>query len=254
MLLDVNDLHVSVEDKEIVKGINLKINSGEFHVIMGPNGSGKSSLAKSIMGYQKLKVTKGDIKVDGQSILALSPDKRAKLGLFLQFQSPVEIEGVGFVNFLHAAKRSMNNEEIDINKFMAEIMDYTNKLKITNGIVGRSLNQGFSGGEKKKAEVLQLALLKPKIAILDEPDSGLDIDAIKTVAENINEIAEKTKMGLLFITHYSRILMYMKPQFVHVLVDGKMVAEGGKELAEKLEKEGYDSFLKKRDDDGRKSD
>jgi Fe-S cluster assembly ATP-binding protein len=244
MILDIRDLHVSAAGKEIVKGISLKISGSEFHVIMGPNGSGKTTLAKAVMGHPGVKVTGGDILVDGQSILALGPDKRAKLGLFLQFQNPVEIEGVGFVNFLRAAKESVTDSTVDIKQFMGEIRNYTEKLAITNGIIGRSLNHGFSGGEKKKAEMLQMAVLKPKMAILDEPDSGLDIDAIKAVAENINEISKAEKMALLVITHYSRILNYMEPQFVHIMADGKMVAEGGKDLILKLEKSGYDSFIK----------
>ncbi len=248
MILDIKDLCVSAAGKEIVKGVNLKIKEGEFHVIMGPNGCGKTTLAKAIMGHPGVKVTKGDIVVDKQSILGLSPDKRARLGLFLQFQNPVEIEGVGFVNFLRAAKESQTNNTADIKEFMGEIRGYTEKLAITNGIIGRSLNHGFSGGEKKKAEVLQMAILKPKLAVLDEPDSGLDIDAVKAVAKNINEIAKKEKMGLLVITHYNRILSYMDPQFIHVMVDGKIVADGGKELVHKLEKDGYDSFVKAQND------
>jgi len=248
MILDIKDLCVSAAGKEIVKGVNLKIKEGEFHVIMGPNGCGKTTLAKAIMGHPGVKVTKGDIVVDKQSILGLSPDKRARLGLFLQFQNPVEIEGVGFVNFLRAAKESQTNNTSDIKEFMGEIRGYTEKLAITNGIIGRSLNHGFSGGEKKKAEVLQMAILKPKLAVLDEPDSGLDIDAVKAVAKNINEIAKKEKMGLLVITHYNRILSYMDPQFIHVMVDGKIVADGGKELVHRLEKDGYDSFVKAQND------
>ena len=242
MTLEIQDLHVNVEGREIVKGVNLTIRDGEFHVIMGPNGSGKTTLAKVVMGYPSLKITKGTIKFNGEDITSLSADKRAKLGLFLQFQNPVEIEGVGFVNFLRAAKESTTGSTTDIKQFMAEIRSYTDKLVITNGIIGRSLNQGFSGGEKKKAEILQMAVLKPKLAILDEPDSGLDIDAIKVVAENINEVANRDKTALLVITHYSRILNYMKPQFVHIMSNGKIVAEGGSELIHKLEKEGYDSF------------
>jgi len=245
MDLEIKNLHVSIDDKEIVKGVNLSVKHGEFHVVMGPNGSGKSTLAKAIMGHPRLKVTQGEIIVDGVNIADLTADKRAKLGIFLQFQNPLEIEGVGFVNFLHTSKRSVTKGDVDVNQFMGEVDSWTKKLKITNGIVGRSLNQGFSGGEKKKAEILQLALLKPKLAILDEPDSGLDIDAIKIVAENINEIGEKQEMGLVVITHYNRILSYMKPKFVHVMVDGKIVAEGSTELIEKLEKEGYDSFVGK---------
>lgn len=245
MALEIKDLHITVEGKEIVNGLDLTINEGEFHVIMGPNGSGKTTLAKAIMGYPALKITKGTIHFNGVDVTALSADKRAKLGLFLQFQNPVEIEGVGFVNFLRAAKESTVGSTTDIKQFMGEIRNYTEKLAITNGIIGRSLNQGFSGGEKKKAEILQMAVLKPKLAILDEPDSGLDIDAIKVVAENINEIAERDKTSLLVITHYSRILNYMKPQFVHVMHNGRIVAEGGSELIAALEKDGYDSFVKR---------
>ena len=244
MQLEIKDLYVTTSDgKEIVSGVNLKIKDDEFHVIMGPNGSGKTTLAKVIMGHPGLRITMGDILVDGKSIKDMTADKRAKLGLFMQFQNPVEIEGVGFVNFLRAAKESVTGNTTDIKQFMGEIRSYTEKLAITNGIVGRSLNHGFSGGEKKKAEVLQMAVLKPRIAILDEPDSGLDIDAVKFVANNVNEIASSQKMGLLVITHYNRILLYMHPKFVHIMAGGRMVAEGGTELIEKLEKEGYDSFL-----------
>ncbi len=241
MILEVKNLHVSIENKEIVKGVNLKVKEGEVHVIMGHNGSGKTTLARSIMGYPKLKPTQGDILVDGQSIVGLSVDKRAKLGLFLAFQNPVEVEGVGFINFLHNAKESISGS-VNTKELMTDIRSNAVNLKMVENLVGRSLNQGFSGGEKKKAEVLQIGVLKPKIAILDEPDSGLDIDAVRIVAQNINEIAKKTGMGLVIITHYSRILSYMEPQFVHVMTDGKIVAEGGKELIEKLEKEGYESF------------
>ncbi len=243
MDLEIKDLHVSTGGKEIVKGVDLMIKEGEFHVIMGPNGSGKTTLAKAVMGYPSLKVTKGDINVGGKSIKEMKANERAKLGLFLQFQNPTEIEGVGFVNFMRSAKESLTESTTDIKQFMGEIRSYTEKLAITNGIIGRSLNHGFSGGEKKKAEILQMAVLKPKIAILDEPDSGLDIDAVKVVAQNINEVAKTNKMGLLVITHYSRILNYMEPEFVHVMADGKIVAEGGKELITKLEKEGYESII-----------
>ncbi|MDE1762120.1 MAG: Fe-S cluster assembly ATPase SufC [Candidatus Micrarchaeota archaeon] len=245
MDIEIKDLHVNIEEKEIVKGVSLKVGKGEFHVIMGPNGSGKSTLAKAIMGHPKLKITGGEILADGTNISEMPANERARMGIFLQFQNPIEIEGVGFVNFLHTAKRSIAQSDVDVNQFMGDVDSWTKKLKITNGIVGRSLNQGFSGGEKKKAEVLQLAVLKPKLAILDEPDSGLDIDAIKIVAENVNELAQKHEMGLIVITHYSRILSYMKPQFVHVMVDGKIVAEGREEMIAKLEKEGYEQFVKK---------
>lgn len=242
-MLEIKDLHVSVEGKEIIKGLNLRMKQGETHVIMGPNGSGKSTLARTIMGHPKSVVTKGDILVDNQSILGLTTDRRAKLGLFMQFQNPVEVEGVGFINFLHLAKQSSGDSAVSTKDFMKDIKSNISELKMGEDFLGRSLNQGFSGGEKKKAEVLQLSILKPKIAILDEPDSGLDIDAIKVVSNSVNNLAERIDLGLLIITHYSRILSFIKPQVVHVMVDGNIVAEGGNELIEKLEKEGYNTYI-----------
>ncbi len=243
MILEIKDLHVGVGGKNILNGINLTVRDREFHVFMGPNGSGKTTLAKAIMGYPGLQITGGDILVDGKSILGLSPDKRARLGLFLQFQNPVEIDGVGFVNFLRSALESKSDSTANMKEFMDEIKEYSDKLKIDKGVVGRSLNKDFSGGEKKKAEILQMAILKPRIAILDEPDSGLDIDAVKVVAENINELAERNGMGLLVITHYNRVLKYMKPQFVHVIADGRIIREGGTELVEELESGGYEKLV-----------
>jgi Fe-S cluster assembly ATP-binding protein len=243
MMLEIKDLHVNVEGKEILKGLNLKVGQGETHVIMGPNGSGKSTLARTIMGHPKSTITKGDILIDGKSALDLTTDKRAKLGLFLQFQNPVEVEGVGFINFLHLAQQAGADNAQSTKDFMKEVKGAIADLRMGEDFIGRSLNQGFSGGEKKKAEVLQMSVLKPKIAILDEPDSGLDIDAIKVVSEEINKISKRDNVGLLIITHYSRILSYIKPQFVHVMVDGKIVAEGAHELIERLEKEGYDSYI-----------
>jgi Fe-S cluster assembly ATP-binding protein len=245
MILELKDLYVTIDGKEIIKGVSLKIAQGETHVIMGPNGSGKSTLARTIMRYPKSVITKGDILIDEESILGMTTDKRAKLGLFLQFQNPVEIEGVGFINFLHLAKQSGEDKAVSTKEFMKEIKGSISELKMGEDFLGRSLNQGFSGGEKKKAEVLQLAVLKPKIAILDEPDSGLDIDAIKIVSNVVNNLSTKDNLGLLIITHYSRILSFIKPKYVHVMVAGKIVDEGGNELIEKLEKEGYDSYIKK---------
>ncbi len=245
MIMEIRDLYASVGEREILHGISLKVAQGEFHVVMGPNGSGKTTLAKAIMGHPGVKITGGEILVDGKSINDLSPDKRAKLGLFLQFQNPVEINGVGFVNFIKAAMESVSGGTINTKEMMNDIKGYTSKLKIDNGIVGRSLNDGFSGGEKKKGEILQMALLKPKIAILDEPDSGLDIDAIKVVAENINDVSKKENIGLVMITHYNRILSYMKPQFVHILVDGRLVYGGGAEAVDEIEKDGYDKYINK---------
>ncbi|MCL4371917.1 Fe-S cluster assembly ATPase SufC [Candidatus Marsarchaeota archaeon] len=242
VLLEVKNLKAEIGGKGILNGVNLKINSGEFHVLMGPNGSGKTTLAKAIMGHPAIKITGGDIAIDGSSILGLSPDKRAKAGLFMLFQNPAEIDGVGFVNFIRSAVESLNDSTINTKYFMDEIKAYAESLNFDKNIVGRSLNKGFSGGEKKKAEVLQMALLKPKMAILDEPDSGLDVDAIKVVAKNINSIAQKTHPGMLVITHYSRILQYMEPEFVHIMNAGRIITSGGHEIIERIEKNGYDSM------------
>ncbi|MCL5427558.1 MAG: Fe-S cluster assembly ATPase SufC [Candidatus Marsarchaeota archaeon] len=239
MKLEIKDLHVSIDEKEIVRGVSLTVNDGELHVIMGPNGSGKTTLAKAIMGHPQLKVTAGDILVDGKSILAMKVNERAKLGLFLQFQNPIEIEGLGLLNFLNTARSALTGKPLQFKEFMSEIRDTSKALGLKEDIVGRSLNHGFSGGEKKKAEVLQMRILKPKISILDEPDSGLDVDAVRIVAENVEALRSGMKMGLIVITHYSRILNYMQPQFIHIMKDGKMVKEGGKELVHEVESKGY---------------
>ncbi len=244
MRLEIKDLCVDVEGKHIINKVNLAVKEGEIHVIMGPNGSGKSTLAKAIMGHPKASVIKGDILIDGKSITNLSTDKRAKLGLFLQFQNPVEVEGVGFINFLHSAKQSIGDSTLGMKEFMTELKDNISSLRMSEDFIGRHLNQGFSGGEMKKAEILQMAVLKPKIAILDEPDSGLDIDAVKVVSTKINEVAKENNMGLLIITHYNRILEYIDADRVHVMVRGRIVASGGRDLAEKLEKEGYEQYIK----------
>ena len=239
MILEIRDLYADAEQRNVLKGVNLKIGEGELHVLMGPNGSGKTTLAKSIMGHPQVKITKGEITVDGKAINDLPVNERAKLGLFLQFQNPVEIEGLGIVNFLNSARGALNKEKISYKEFMGEIKKNGESLKLREDLIGRSLNYGFSGGEKKKMEILQMAMLKPKLAILDEPDSGLDIDAVRVVAQNINEIRKKTNTSILLITHYSRILNYMEPQFIHIMADGKVVKEGGKELIVQVEKEGY---------------
>lgn len=239
MILEIKDLHADAELRNVLKGVNLKIGEGELHVLMGPNGSGKTTLAKSIMGHPQVKVTKGHIAVDGSVINDLPVNERAKLGLFLQFQNPVEIEGLGIVTFLNSARGALNKERISYKEFMGAIKQNSESLKLREDLIGRSLNYGFSGGEKKKMEILQMSMLKPQLAILDEPDSGLDIDAVKIVAENINEIRKRTNVSILLITHYSRILNYMEPQFIHIMADGKIVREGGKELIEQIEKEGY---------------
>ena len=243
MILEIKDLSVEIAGNEVIKNLNLTIRNGEKHVLMGPNGSGKTTLAKAIFGHPSTKITSGDILVDGKSIKALTPDKRAAAGLFLGFQNPVEIDGVGFVSFLRAAKDALSPSESNTRELMQIIKSSTEKLKVGDSLIGRSLNQGFSGGEKKKAEVLQMAVLKPKIAILDEPDSGLDVDAVNVVSSNINDLANENAMGLLIITHYSRVLSYIDVDYVHVISNGRIVFEGGKEVIKQIEEEGYEKLL-----------
>ncbi len=242
MKLEIKDLHVSVEGKEILKGVDLAVQQGEIHALMGPNGSGKSTLAYTLLGHPKYKVTKGDIQLDGASILPLTPDKRARRGLFLAFQYPVAIQGVSMFSFLRAAYNSSRTtdpkEPPTIFEFREAISEKLKLLQMDESILNRYLNEGFSGGEKKRAEILQLALMEPKIAVLDETDSGLDIDALRIVAEGVNKVAGPT-MGVLLITHYQRILKYVRPGFVHVLYDGRVVESGGEELSRTLEEKGY---------------
>jgi Fe-S cluster assembly ATP-binding protein len=240
--LEIRDLHATVEGTEILKGVNLTISQGEIHALMGPNGSGKSTLANTLLGHPKYKVTKGDILIDGQSIVDLSPDKRAKRGLFLAFQYPVAVPGVTMFSFLRAAYNAVHTDEknqaptiFDFKDTLAERMKL---LEMDESFMNRYLNEGFSGGEKKRAEILQLAMLKPKFAVLDETDSGLDIDALRVVAEGVTKIANKD-LGVLVITHYQRILKYIMPTFVHVMYEGRITASGGQELSLKLEEKGY---------------
>ncbi len=244
MKLETVNLHVEVSGKEVIKGINLKVAQGEVHTLMGPNGSGKSTLAYTIMGHPRYKVTKGDILLDEQSILDLTPDQRAKKGLFLAFQYPYEISGVTVTNFLKTAYNAIHyngQKEVGASylEFRRLLKEKLKSLKIDEVFAERYLNEGFSGGEKKKCEILQLAVLRPKIAILDETDSGLDIDALKIVAEGVNTLLGPD-MGVLLITHYYRILNYIRPRFVHIMVDGKIVKSGGEELAYLLEEKGYE--------------
>ncbi|MEY2694138.1 MAG: transporter ATP-binding protein [Actinomycetota bacterium] len=245
--LEIKNLHVSVatEDgtKEILKGVNLVIRSGETHAIMGPNGSGKSTLAYTIAGHPKYEVTEGEIIFDGLDVLAMSPDERARAGVFLAMQYPVEIPGISVSNFLRTAKTAIDGEAPALRTWIKEVKESMDKLRMDSSFTERSVNEGFSGGEKKRHEILQLELLKPKIAVLDETDSGLDVDALKIVSEGVNRAKEANNMGVLLITHYTRILNYIKPDFVHVFVAGKVAEEGGPELAERLEAEGYDRYL-----------
>ena len=246
-VLEIKNLHVSVETREgekpILRGVDLKIASGETHAIMGPNGSGKSTLAYSLAGHPKYTVTDGSVTLDGEDVLEMSVDQRAKAGLFLAMQYPVEVPGVSVANFLRTAKTAIDGEAPALRGWIKEVKEAMADLRMDQSFAERSVNEGFSGGEKKRHEILQLELLKPKFAILDETDSGLDVDALRIVSEGVNRVKEKTSAGFLLITHYTRILRYIKPDFVHVFVDGRVAEEGGSELADRLEEEGYDRYL-----------
>ncbi|NDE88751.1 MAG: Fe-S cluster assembly ATPase SufC [Micrococcales bacterium] len=246
--LVIRDLWVTVETdqgtKEILKGVNLTIKSGEIHAIMGPNGSGKSTLAYSIAGHPKYTVTKGEVLLDGEAVLEMTVDERARAGIFLAMQYPVEIPGVSVSNFLRTAKAAIDGEAPALRTWIKDVKGAMESLRMDPSFSERNVNEGFSGGEKKRNEILQMELLKPKYAVLDETDSGLDVDALKIVSEGVNRIHAANNMGVLLITHYTRILNYIKPDFVHVFVDGKVAEEGGPELAERLEAEGYDRYIK----------
>ena len=239
-MLSIQNLHVSSGKKKILKGVNLKIKLGEIHVIMGPNGSGKSSLSLALMGHPQYKITAGKITLDGKDISKLTPDKRAKLGLFLAMQYPTAIPGVSVANFIRTSMRSVKSK-VKPPEFVRGLKAKMSDLKINESFASRGINEGFSGGEKKKMEVLQLSMLEPKYAILDETDSGLDVDALKLVAKGIKKV-HGPKMGILLITHYQRILKYIKPDFVHILVGGKIVKSGTFRLAQKIEEKGYSGF------------
>ena len=241
MSLEIKKLAVSVDSKEIISEFSLVINQGEIHAIMGPNGSGKSTLANTLMGHPKYTVTNGKIEINGTDITTLAPDKRARLGLFLSMQYPPQIPGVTIANFLRTTTASLTGVNKNPLEFHKELLNKMKDLDIDPSFASRHLNTGFSGGEKKRAEILQLSMLEPTYAILDETDSGLDVDALKIVAAGINKFHTKDK-GILLITHYNRILEYIKPDFVHIMVAGKIVKTGTKELAHKIEKEGYLSF------------
>lgn len=245
--LEIKNLHVTVDTpegvKEILKGVDLTISSGETHAIMGPNGSGKSTLAYSIAGHPKYTVTEGTVTLDGEDVLAMTVDQRAKAGLFLAMQYPVEVPGVSVSNFLRTAKTAITGEAPKLRSWVKDIKVSMEALRMDPSFAERNVNEGFSGGEKKRHEILQMELLSPKIAILDETDSGLDVDALRIVSEGVNRVKETTGLGVMLITHYTRILGYIKPDFVHVFVNGRVAERGGPELADRLEAEGYDRFL-----------
>ncbi|MEJ6554142.1 Fe-S cluster assembly ATPase SufC [Microbacterium esteraromaticum] len=246
-VLEIRDLHVTVETEQgetpILNGIDLTIKTGETHAIMGPNGSGKSTLAYTIAGHPKYTVTQGTITFDGEDVLEMSVDERARAGLFLAMQYPVEIPGVTVTNFLRTAKTAIDGEAPSIRQWTKDVKEAMSNLRMDAKFAQRNVNEGFSGGEKKRHEIMQLEVLKPKLAVLDETDSGLDVDALKIVSEGVNRAKEATNLGVLLITHYTRILRYIRPDYVHVVVKGRIVEEGGPELADRLEDEGYDRFL-----------
>lgn len=246
-ILEIRDLRVSVDTdqgaKRILNGVDLTVASGEIHAIMGPNGSGKSTLAYAIAGHPKYRVDGGSVTLDGEDVLAMTVDERARAGLFLAMQYPVEIPGVTVSNFLRTAKTAIDGKAPAIRGWLGQLNDGMKSLRMDKSFAERGVNEGFSGGEKKRHEILQLELLKPKFAVLDETDSGLDVDALRIVSEGVNRAHDTTGLGILLITHYTRILRYIKPDFVHVFVAGRVAEEGGPELASRLEDEGYDRFL-----------
>ena len=243
MSLKIENLRVTREGNEIVKGVTLEIPAGEVHALMGPNGSGKSSLANALMGHPKYEVTGGSVTVDGDEVTGLKPNEKAAKGLFLSMQHPPEVPGVSVSHFLRVVTTTARREPVSVADFRKLLKEKMADLKIDPAFMNRSLNEGFSGGEKKRMEILQLALLEPKYAILDETDSGLDVDALRTVAEGINTV-RTNDMGILLITHYQRILNYITPDFVHIMVDGRIARSGGRELALEVENNGYDAIIK----------
>ncbi|GAA2091414.1 MULTISPECIES: Fe-S cluster assembly ATPase SufC [Brevibacterium] len=245
--LKINDLHVDVVteagSKEILRGIDLELNTNETHAIMGPNGSGKSTLAYALAGHPRYEVTGGTVTLDGEDVLAMSVDERAKAGIFLAMQYPVEVPGVTVTNFLRTAKTAVDGEAPKLRTWTKELSASMKNLRMDPEFASRNVNEGFSGGEKKRHEILQLQMLKPLFAVLDETDSGLDVDALRIVSEGVNKAKEETGLGVMLITHYTRILNYITPDRVHVLVNGRVAESGGPELADRLEAEGYDRFL-----------
>ncbi|MGW9400572.1 Fe-S cluster assembly ATPase SufC [Streptomyces sp. NPDC055642] len=246
--LEIRDLHVTVEadnaTKEILKGVDLTVKQGETHAIMGPNGSGKSTLAYALAGHPKYTVSSGTVTLDGEDVLGMSVDERARAGLFLAMQYPVEVPGVSVSNFLRTSATAVRGEAPKLRTWVKEVREAMERLAIDPAFAERNVNEGFSGGEKKRHEILQLELLKPKIAVLDETDSGLDVDALRVVSEGVNRVRESGEVGTLLITHYTRILRYIKPDHVHVFANGRIVESGGPELADTLENEGYEAYTK----------
>jgi Fe-S cluster assembly ATP-binding protein len=251
--LEIRDLHVSVdaegEPKEILKGVNLTVKQGETHAIMGPNGSGKSTLAYSIAGHPKYTVTGGQVLLDGEDVLSMTVDERARAGLFLAMQYPVEVPGVSVANFLRTSATAIRGEAPKLRTWVKEVNSAMTQLQMDPAFAERSVNEGFSGGEKKRHEILQLELLKPKIALLDETDSGLDVDALRVVSEGVNRVRQSGEVGIMLITHYTRILKYIQPDYVHVFSAGRIVESGGAELAQVLEDEGYEKYTGVKTDD-----
>jgi Fe-S cluster assembly ATP-binding protein len=239
--LEIRDLRVEVAGKEILKGLTIEVGKGETHALMGPNGSGKSTLAYAIMGHPAYTITGGQVLLKGTDIGELRPNERAQLGLFLAMQYPTEIPGVSMTNFLRTAVNAVNEQDVPVRQFMTSVRSQMQALQMDERFLARNVNEGFSGGEKKRFEILQMALLQPEIAVLDETDSGLDVDALKVVAEGVNRL-RGPDLGVLIITHYTRILRYITPDFVHVMVDGRIAESGGPELAERLEEQGYENY------------
>ena len=246
--LEIKNLHVQVETndgpKQILRGVNLTVGSNEVHAIMGPNGSGKSTLAYSIAGHPAYEVTEGEVLLDGENLLEMSVDERARAGLFLAMQYPVEVPGVSVANFLRTAKTAMDGQAPKVRQWIGEVNAAMERLRMDPAFAQRDVNAGFSGGEKKRFEILQMELLRPRFAVLDETDSGLDVDALRIVSEGVNRLHGESDAGFLLITHYTRILRYIKPDYVHVFVNGRVAEQGGPERADRLEEEGYDRFLK----------
>ncbi len=244
VLLKISGLTVAVEGKQILNGVDLTVNRGEVHAIMGPNGSGKSTMANALMGHPRYQITGGTVLFKGEDIAGLAPDERARRGLFLAFQYPTGIPGVTMVNFLRQAMKAVRGEDVPIREFREKLFATMKLLKVDEQFARRYVNEGFSGGEKKRAEILQMGILDPDLAVMDETDSGLDIDALRTVAEGVNALTTP-KLGIVLITHYQRLLNYIKPQFVHILYQGRIIESGGPDLALKLEAEGYDPVIAK---------